>query len=144
MAGSREKNVVKCPCCESQLTFDAKEKEVGPGPGTALWRRWQHYMAAIGAGRGCPRSLLFACQTRCGRLEPAVQRAHYFTGLGWLADGALRRLGRQGVDGPRAELLGRQGGGIPQDEAFLQPCPAAPRTPPSLPQVVVTQLGNAA
>ncbi|KAL4449524.1 hypothetical protein ABPG77_007168 [Micractinium sp. CCAP 211/92] len=28
VAGSREKNVVKCPCCESQLTFDAKEKEV--------------------------------------------------------------------------------------------------------------------
>ncbi|KAL4443897.1 hypothetical protein ABPG75_011634 [Micractinium tetrahymenae] len=26
--GSRDKNVVKCPCCESQLTFDAQEKEV--------------------------------------------------------------------------------------------------------------------
>jgi len=26
--GSRTQNVVKCPCCESQLTFDADKKVV--------------------------------------------------------------------------------------------------------------------
>lgn len=26
--GSREKNTVKCPCCESSLEFDAKRREV--------------------------------------------------------------------------------------------------------------------
>lgn len=28
VAGNRDKNVVKCPCCESQLTFDANERLV--------------------------------------------------------------------------------------------------------------------
>ena len=27
-AGNRDKNVVKCPCCESQLTFDADKRQV--------------------------------------------------------------------------------------------------------------------
>jgi hypothetical protein len=28
VAGNRDKNVVKCPCCESQLTFDADKRQV--------------------------------------------------------------------------------------------------------------------
>lgn len=28
LPGNRDKNVVKCPCCESQLTFDANERLV--------------------------------------------------------------------------------------------------------------------
>lgn len=43
--GSREKNTVKCPCCESQLTFDAKEKEVGTRPVCA---RVQHRVQLLG------------------------------------------------------------------------------------------------
>lgn len=26
--GNRDQSVVKCPCCESQLTFDAKQRQV--------------------------------------------------------------------------------------------------------------------